>query len=201
MAINIEWQALPVQNGDKDNEPQLYPRMTDAGTVDFQTLCENIAKHGSYTRGIVKGVMSDMADVVAGLLREGKIVDFEDFGAFKLAIGTDATITSQTPLHRRKIVVRGVNFQPHKTLLEAIGTPDFRSVGRSISAGITTSEQLQRILSEYFQTHESITRSQFEHLSGLKRTTAYARLKGLVDAGCLRKVGCNRDTKYEWICK
>ncbi len=199
MAINIEWQILPGQNGDEGGNPQLYPRITDNGNVDFQALCEKVAEYGSHTRGTVKSVMSDIADVVAGFLREGKTVDLVEFGAFRLSVGTDVRVTSGTPHRNRLVKIRGVSFQPHKALMDSIGIPDFRRLPDSALPLAISSVRLQDILSEYFKTHDWITRSRFEKLCNLKRTTAYSRLKELEESGFLRRVGYNRATRYEII--
>lgn len=201
MAINIEWQALPTQNGDDDKFPQLYPRMTDNGVADFLFLCERIANQGPYTKGTVIGVVSNLVDVVAELLREGKTVDLEELGTFKLSISTDAVVTPDMPYHKRKVKVRGINFQPHKELMKEVGTPEFRTVPRNATPVAMTIDLLQYALLEYFKTHDYITRVQFEELCKQKRTTAYVRLKELVESGFLRKVGCNRETKYEIVSK
>lgn len=190
MAIDIEWLPLPTQNGDKD---KYYPHVTNNGTVDFQSLCESITKRGSYTKGTVRNVLSDIVDVIAETLREGKAIDLAELGTFRLSVGTDAQ--PDVPLHKRKVTVRGVSFQPDRMLMNAIGTPAFRC--RKATAVSMTSGRLKRLLSEYFETHESITRSQFETLCRLKRTVAYIRLNELVESGFLKRVGCNRETRYE----
>ena len=56
MAIDVEWQTLPAPNKNEDNVHLLYPRMTDNGIINFQTLCEMTAKYGSYSRGVIKGM-------------------------------------------------------------------------------------------------------------------------------------------------
>ncbi|MDO4180763.1 MAG: HU family DNA-binding protein [Bacteroidales bacterium] len=197
MAIDIEWQTLPTPNNNDDNKPLLYPRMTDNGIVDFQTLCELTAQYGSYTRGTVKSITSDLMEIIAKLLSEGKTIDIAEFGTFRLAIGAEANVSSDTPYHKRPITVRGVNFQPDKALMDAIGTPDFLSVPRNAPPVAMTVGQIEKVLLEYFKTHDSITRAQFEELCQLKRTTAYGRLKELMDSGFLKQVGHNKETKYE----
>ena len=196
MAINIEWQALPAQNNDTDGKALLYPRMTENGEIDFKSLCEKVAKGNIYTKGTVEGVLSDAIEIIAELLQEGKTVNLESFGTFKLSIGSDANITPDIPYSKRNIIVRGVNFQPCKSFMDAIGSPVFRTVPRYARTVAMSQEQLQDILQEYFKTHDSITRLQFENLCKLKRATACLRLKKLVESGFLVKVGDNRDTKY-----
>ena len=47
MAINIEWQALPIPHEEKGKNPQLYPRLVDNEVVDLHKLCEKVSKHSS----------------------------------------------------------------------------------------------------------------------------------------------------------
>ena len=197
MAINIEWQALPTQTSDNTNKARLYPRMTENETVDTQAFCEKVARYTSLKKGVVQGLLCDMADVIAKLLREGKTIDLEDLGTFRLSIGTDANVTPDMPYNKRQVTVRGINFQPHKGLMESIGTPDFRVIPRNASPIVMSQGQIQETLLDYFKTHDSITRLQFEKLCKLKRATANVRLKKLVASGFLIKVGSNRDTTYQ----
>lgn len=194
MAINIEWQMLPTQNNDTAEKPLLYPRMTKIETVDFHSFCKKIAKRSIHTKGTVEAVICDMIDTFAEMLHEGKTINLEELGTFKLSVGTNANITNDIPLHKRNVLVRGINFQPSKTLMNTIGTPTFRNIS---SVATVPQDLLQRMLLEYFKTHDSITRSQFENLCKLKRTTAYIRLKKFIDSGFLIKIGNNRDTEYK----
>ena len=197
MAINIEWYTLPAQHNNADKEKKLlYPRMVKNETVDFRSFCKKVAKYGAHTKGTVETVISDMIDVFGELLHDGKTVNLEDLGVFRLSIGTNVDITTDVPFHKRNITVRGVNFQPSKTLMSTIGTPSFRNISKDSSILATPIEHFQRVLLEYFKTHNSITRSQFEELCRLKRTTAYVRLKALVGSGFLIKAGSNKETKY-----
>lgn len=196
MAINIEWQLLPTQKKNIDGKPLLFPRMIENESINLNLLCEEIAKQSIHTKGTIKGVIYDLVEIFAKLLHEGKTIDLEDMGTFKLAIGTDAKITSDMPYKKRPITVRGINFQPSKILMDAIGTPKFRTIPRNAKLTAMSQEQLQKTLLEYFNKHDSITRLQFERLCQLKRATAYFHLKRFVESGFLIKIGNNRETRY-----
>ena len=196
MAINIEWQTLPNQTSSTTDKPLLYPRLTENETINMTSFCEKVAKYSSLTKGAVTTLIYDMAEVIAKLLHEGKTIDLEDFGTFKLSIGTDANITPDIPYDKRPVMIRGINFQPSKTLMDTIGIPNFRTIPRNARLTTMPQEQLQERLLEYFKTHNHITRSQFEKLCQLKRATACVRLKKFVESGFLKKVGSNKETKY-----
>lgn len=96
----------------------------------------------------------------------------------------------------KNIVVRGVNFQPTQEFIDAIGKPTFlwkATTGVAITPAV---EQFIPQLLIYFKTHDSITREEFERIFGLKRTTAYMRLKELEKMGVIQAVGNGRERKY-----
>lgn len=191
MAISIEWQVKPPTKGnEKEVESKMFPRIIDSEAVGEQRLAELMAVNGSLSRGNAKVALNDLAEVMAELLKEGKTIDIPMLGSFKLSIGIDADIHPDSSRRMQSIVVRGVNFQPDKQLMDAIGHPTFQwkpTIGVAIAPTVS---QLFPQFNNYFQKHNSITREEFEHMFRLKRTTAYKRLKGLIEA-----VGSGRETR------
>ena len=194
MAINIEWQVKPP--GKHDSKPQMFPRITDSEIVNEQQLAELVASHGTLSRGNVKTALNDLAEVMAGLLKEGKTISIPSLGSFKLSIGTDSEIPPDSDRRMQNIIVRGVNFQPDQELLDAIGKPTFLWKPTTGVAIAPTSEQIIPQLLTYFKTHDCITRDELERTFGLKRTTAYMRLKELENKGVIKAIGYGRDRKY-----
>lgn len=197
MAINIEWQVKPpVKGNEKEEKPKMFPRIIDSEIVCEQRLAELMAAHGSLSRGHAKAALNDLAEVMAELLGKGKTIEIPMLGSFKLSIGTDAEIHPDSSRRMHSIVVRGVNFQPDKQLMDAIGHPTFQWKPTTGVAIAPTVSQLIPQLNNYFLKHDSITREEFERTFGLKRTTAYKRLKELIDKGVIEAVGSGRETRY-----
>ena len=194
MAINIEWQVKPPAK--KEDNSQLFPRIIDSETVGEKQLAELMASHGSLTRGNAEAALSDMAEAMADLLREGKTIHIPGLGSFKLSIGTDAEIHPDSDRRMQSVEVRGVSFHPDQEFMDAIGRPVFHwepTTGVAIAPSVS---QLIPRLKVYFQTYDSLTRPAFEQLFGLKRTTAYIRLKQLEEMGVIQAVGNGKGTKY-----
>ena len=194
MAINIEWQVNPPAK--KEDKKQLFPRIIDSETVGEKQLAELMASHGSLTRGNAEAALSDMAEAMADLLREGKTIHIPGLGSFKLSIGTDAAIHPDSNRRMQSIEVRGVSFHPDQEFMDAIGRPAFHwkpTTGVAIAPSVS---QLIPRLKVYFQTYDSLTRPAFEQLFGQKRTTAYIRLKQLEEMGVIQSVGNGKGTKY-----
>ena len=193
MAIDIEWQVKPPSKN--EDKPLMFPRITDSKIVNEQQLAELMASHGTLSRGNAKAALGDLAEVMADLLREGKTVNIPMFGSFKLSIGTDSEIPPDSDRRMQSIVVRGVNFQPDQEFMDAIGKPTFQWKPTTGVAIAPTADQLIPQLLIFFKTHDSITREEFERIFGLKRTTAYMRLKELVKTGVIVAVGNGRERK------
>lgn len=194
MAVNIEWQVKPP--GKKGEQPQMYPRITDSEVVSEEQLAKLMAAHGTLSQGMALAALSDLAEVMAGLLGDGKVIDIPALGSFKLSIGSDAEIHPDSDGRMRSVVVRGVNFQPSSELMDGIGKPTFKwrsTTGVAIAPSV---DQLVLKLAQYFQTHDSITRAEFERMFGLKRSTACDRLKKLEEAGVIQAVGHGPVTVY-----
>lgn len=194
MAINIEWQVKPPSKN--EDKPLMFPRITDSEIVNERQLADLMASLGSLSRGNAKSALGDMAEVMADLLREGKTINIPSLGSFKLSIGTDSEIRPDSDRRMQSIVVRGVNFQPDQELMDAIGKPTFLWKPTTGVAIAPTADQLIPQLLTYFKTHDSITRDEFERTFGLKRTTAYMRLKELEKKGVIHAVGGGRERKY-----
>lgn len=194
MAINIEWQVKPPSKN--EDKPLMFPRITDSKIVNEQQLTELMASHGTLSRGNAKAALGDLAEVMADLLREGKTVNIPMFGSFKLSIGTDSEIRPDSDRRMQSIVVRGVNFQPDQEFMDAIGRPTYLWRPTTGVAIAPTADKLIPQLLTYFKTHDSITREEFERTFGLKRTTAYMRLKELEKKGVIQAVGNGRERKY-----
>ena len=174
----------------------MFPHITDSDTVGKNELAELMASHGSLSRGNAKTALEDLAEVMATLLREGKTINLPQLGSFKLSIGTDAEIHPDSNRRMQSIVVKGVNFQPAQEFMDAIGKPSFQWKPTTGVVIAPTAAQIVPRLAKYFQTHDSITRAEFECTFGLKRTTAYSRLKELEEMGVIQTVGHGKETIY-----
>lgn len=196
MSIQIDWQTMPPQKGDTTSTPRLFPRMKDNGTITVEELCK-IASQGSvFSRGELFAALSELTTAISRNLAEGKTIDIPDLGTFKLSIGTDSDITAQTHRRMDKIKIRGINFQPSPDLLQAIGTPPFHWSPDATNQHATTLDSIRTTLSDYFLTHPTITRAEFEQLFRMKRSTAQLRLKALMEEGFIEKEGHNREARY-----
>ena len=62
---------------DKEAAAKAYAKAQVSEVMSFRQFAEHIADHGGYTRGKVKGVLSDMCQCLVEMLLEGKKVQLD----------------------------------------------------------------------------------------------------------------------------
>lgn len=196
MTVDIEWQAAPPHPDEEEEQQQMFPRIAKGKVVEKNELFKMVGSKSAYSIGTIEGVLEDFAGTLSRLLREGNTVSLPSLGTFRLSIGTDSKVTLSTKSPARKVKVRGVNFLPAKDFMKVVSAASFHTVARNAAPVVPSVQQLAASLSDYFQSHDSITRSEFSSLFGLKRTTAYQRLKELADMGVIMEVGHGRERRY-----
>ena len=63
---------------DNSVAPKAYARAQAKEVMSFRSFIQHIADHGGYTRGKVKGVLSDMCECLVEMLLEGKKVQLDE---------------------------------------------------------------------------------------------------------------------------
>ena len=69
-----------------EKEPMAYARAQVSEVMSFRDFTQHIADHGGYTRGKVKGVLSDMCTCLVEMLLAGKKVQLDELGDFWLSL-------------------------------------------------------------------------------------------------------------------
>ena len=196
MAIDIEWQTMPPQKEADEGKPRLFPRITNTEVIDDVELANRMATHSGLTKGAVMCVLEDLGNMMAQLLAEGKEINLPSVGSFRLSIGTDVPVTTETHSSMRHVSVRGINFKPSSNLLQSVGTPTFRRGPHNSTTIATSAATLLPMLDTFLQSHPTFTSSEFAKNFHLKRSTAIERLNQLIEMGAIKREGSNKDTKY-----
>ena len=194
--IKIEWQQMPPQSGKEAGEMRLFPRLTNNGVTDLETLSRQVAKRLPFTRGMVEGVFLDLVDEIMSELAQGKTVDLNGLGTLRLAVGTEGDVTVSTKNRSEMVVVKGVHFAASSDLVSGIGHPVFTTVEGNDIGVCPSVEALAGPVQEYLAAHGSITRKVFQEQFGLGKSVALERLAAFQKMGILRSEGKNQKTVY-----
>ena len=86
-------QANPA---DEAAAPKAYAKAQLSEVMSFSKFVRHIANHnGVYTRGTVKGVISDMCECLVEMLLEGKKVQLGDLGDFWISLSSEGAETME----------------------------------------------------------------------------------------------------------
>ena len=78
----------------EDSVEKCYARNQVRGTLTFDKFVKHIASHnGTFSRGAIKGVVSDTVNCLKELLLDGYKVKFGELGTFGLTINSEPTAT------------------------------------------------------------------------------------------------------------
>jgi predicted histone-like DNA-binding protein len=73
-----------------------YARNVVEETFDLDCLAEHMSNHNSpYSKGVIKGLLTDMVSCIKELLLEGKNVKIDDLAIFSLGIKNKLTASSE----------------------------------------------------------------------------------------------------------
>ncbi len=167
----------------KQSKNSYHVRVAKSDLIDFQRIKRTIASQCTATEGDVSLSVDQLSCNMANEVGSGNRFHIEGIGYFYLIIEADPA-SGAKPINNHQIRVRTVGFTPDKILMSRLVDIDFyRSPIKRHSASSTYAEK-QMILKDFFKHHNSITRTEFQSLLGLTRTTAIRRLNELCKEPC-----------------
>ena len=101
---------------DKSAAAKAYAKAQVSEVMSFRQFAEHIADHGGYTRGKVKGVLSDMCQCLVEMLLEGKKVQLDELGDFWVSLSCEGaesceSFTSNAIKGLKIVFTPGVDFE------------------------------------------------------------------------------------------
>lgn len=92
--VMISYSAFMLPNPiHPEKDPQAYAKPQVSEVMSFRKFVQHIADHGGYTRGKVKGVLSDMCTCLVEMLLDGKKVQLDELGDFWISLSCDGAET------------------------------------------------------------------------------------------------------------
>lgn len=122
---------------DPSGMPKVYARAQQTEVVSFDKLCAHIAEHNRvFSRGTVKGVVSDTCLCLAEFLLNGARVQFGELGEF-FATVTCTGAESMKKFSVRNITSVNINFRPSDEFDERLQKAEFQVVPTRVAVAAT----------------------------------------------------------------
>ena len=182
MAILFDWYELPEPKDKQREEKILHPRIRLNGSTSTAELRRRIQERCSLTKTDVSAVLDALSHVMGEDLAEGRQVHLDGIGYFHPVLTSTEPVTAAT---KRKTI----KFRADQVLKNEIGAIKAKPLGLNEHSQKLSDKEIDRRLTSYFSTHQFLTRSDFQSLCGMMRSTAQLHIRQLRSEGKLENVG------------
>lgn len=174
--------------------PTMAVSVVSSEVISTAQIAKDINHACSATEADVMSVLQAVGQRIGDALLDGNRVEIDHIGTFSLAL-TCKNKRKEDHITSKDIEVSRIVFTPCAELQQTMR----RAV--IVSGGPTGTKQLsdaviEKRLTEFFATHHSIQRSEFERVCECSRYAALAKLKALVKAGKLLRIGSQNTRAY-----
>ena len=176
-------------------EVRYHARSVVTGKVDTQDLVRIIAQRSAFKEGVVTGVLVSLEDVLSELLADGKSIQLDGVGAFRIS-AKSPSVRDRHEIRSESIEFKGVVYKADKKLLKKLSATKFLRTKDSHCSEDVSEIEIDGVLTEYFKENDYITTKDLEQLCGLSNATALRRLKERVKEGKLTHPGHLRAPFY-----
>ena len=188
MAILFEWYENPVPN-DQTDPKTIHARITLNGKVGTDEIRHKIQARSSLTETDVSAVLDALSHIMGEELAEGRQVHLDGIGYFHPTLKCEEGITMETKRKNEKVKLKGIKFRADQVLKNEIGAIKAKPLGLNEHSQKLSDKEIDRRLTSYFSTHQFLTRSDFQSLCGMMRSTAQLHIRLLRSEGKLENAG------------
>ena len=193
MAASYDFFRTPQSKG--ETKVRYHARSVVTGKMSTRELIHEIASRSAYKEAIVAGVFIELEEVLQEMLAEGKSVQLDGVGAFRIS-AKSPSVRDRHEIRAESIEFKGVVYKADKKLLKKLSGTKFLRTKYSHCSNEISEIEIDGLLTSYFQEHDYITTKEMEILCGLSNTTALRRLKSRVKEGKLSHPGHLRAPFY-----
>ena len=178
-----------------EEKVRYHARSVVTGKTSTKDLIHAIAQRSAFKEGVVTGVLVALEQVLRDELTEGKSVQLDGVGAFRIS-AKSPSVRDRHEIRAESIEFKGVIYKADKKLLKNLSGTKFLRAKHSQCSKEISEMEIDSLLMDYFKEHEYITTKEMQQLCGLSNATALRRLKERVLEGKLTHPGHLRAPFY-----
>ena len=175
--------------------PTMAVSIVNSEVITTEQLSKDINRACSITEADVAAVLQALGQRIGDALLDGNRVEIDHIGTFSLSL-TCKNKRKEDYITSKDIEVSRIVFSPCAELQHILRGAVIVSGGPTGNKQLTDAV-IEKRLTEFFATHRSIQRSEFEHVCECSRYAALAKLKALVKAGKLAVIGKQNTRAYQ----
>lgn len=183
-----------LQGKSTKKNPTMAVSIVNSEVITTADLAKDINRACSATEADVLSVLQAVGQRIGEALLDGNRVEIDHIGTFSLAL-TCKNKRKEDHITSKDIEVSRIVFSPCAELQHILRGAVILSGGPTGNKQLTDAV-IEKRLTEFFATHQSIQRSEFEHVCECSRYAALVKIKELVKSGKLLVIGKQNTRAY-----
>ena len=196
MAILFEWYENPVAPNQPQEETKLHARITLNGKTGTDRLRRKIQERCSLTETDVSAVLDALSHAMGEELAEGRQVHLDGIGYFHPTLTCTEEIKEDTKRKNTKVRLKGIKFRADQDLRSEIGNVKLKNIKHNGHSNKLSDEEIDRRLTVYFSQHHMMTRSDFQRVCGMMKSTIMRHIRRLCGEGKLKNIRLQNQLIY-----
>ena len=192
----IEYDFYRNPNSQGTNKKRYHARVVSSNRISTNELAEEIQNECSLTIADVKAVLIALGDKLAKHLGDGSKVHLEGIGYFQVNLQCKEEVRTPRSIRSENVEFKSVSYRADNELKKHLRNQKIQRSQTKIHSVEMTEEEIDQKLTEYFKTHETLTRYQFQTLCSQVKSTAHRILLKLKENGKLRNVATSHNPVY-----
>lgn len=129
-------------------------------------------------------------------LAEGRQVHLDGIGYFHPTLTCTEEIKEDTKRKNTKVRLKGIKFRADQELRSEIGNVKLKNIKHNGHSNKLSDEEIDSRLTIYFSQHHMMTRSDFQRVCGMMKSTAMGHIRRLRGEGKLKNIGLQNQPIY-----
>ena len=187
MAIQFELYKTP-RPKDEEGKETYHARVVNFQHIDTDYLAKEIQIATSLTQGDVKSVLDSLSHFMGDRLREGESVHLDGIGYFQIKLNSKEPITSPKLKANQIKLKANISFKADIKLKKSVSVVHLERSKLKPHSASRSNEEIDKLLTNYFNNNPILTRSDFQRLCGFTPTTAARHIKRLKEEKKLKNI-------------
>ena len=187
MAIQFELYKTPHPK-DEEGKETYHARVVNFQHIDTDYLAKEIQIATSLTEGDVKSVLDSLSHFMGDRLREGESVHLDGIGYFQKKLNSKEPITSPKLKANQIKLKANISFKADIKLKKSVSVVHLERSKLKPHSASRSNEEVDKLLTNYFNNNPILTRSDFQRLCGFTPTTAARHIKRLKEEKKLKNI-------------
>lgn len=194
MSVNYDFYTNP-KPSDSKKGTRYHARVVPKGTINSESLAEEIQNRCSLTKSDVAAALVALADITAEKLARGYSVQLDGIGSFHMTLKCPA-VRSSKEIRSESIEFKSLAFRPSLKIRNKLKTVTLVKKKDNLHSKSYTNEEIDALLAKYFKKYETITRIQFQQLCKLTCSTAIRQLRRLREEKKIVNIASSKHPLY-----